>query len=58
MQTQELAKVIIITAEKGKYLIPKKSDDKHFVKLMGKPVRIVLDKTGIIPEFEEREVIE
>lgn len=46
----------IITADRGKYLIPKNLPEGVTLEDMGKPVRIIFDNTGIIPEFEEREV--
>ena len=46
----------IITADAGKYLVPKNLPEDITLEDMGKPVRIIFDNTGIIPEFEEREV--
>lgn len=56
MQKSEFEKNIIITADQNKYLIPKNLPEGLDLENMGKPVRIIFDNTGIIPEFEEREV--
>lgn len=50
--------ITIITADKGKYLIPKNLPEDTDISAMGKPTQIIFDNTGIIPEFEEREVNE
>lgn len=56
MTTDTLKNNTIITAERGKYLIPKNLPEGVTLEDIGKPVRIIFDNTGIIPEFEEREV--
>lgn len=56
MQISKFKNNTIITADKGKYLIPKNLPEDITLEDMGKPVRIIFDNTGIIPEFEEREV--
>lgn len=58
MQTREYGKgkVILVVAEKGKYLVLKNIENSE--ELIGKPTRITLDQPGIIPEFGEREVEE
>ena len=56
MHKQEMKKTMIITAEPKHYLILKNMENSE--ELIGKPVRIILDKDGLIPEFEEREVEE
>lgn len=48
----------IVTADRGKYLVPKNLPENITLEDMGKPVRIIFDNTGDIPEFEEREVTE
>lgn len=48
----------IVTADRGKYLVPKNLPENITLEDMGKPVRIIFDNTGVIPEFEEREVTE
>ena len=48
----------IVTADRGKYLIPKNLPEDISLEDMGKPIRIIFDNTGVIPEFEEREVTE
>lgn len=58
MQISTLKNNTIITADRGKYLIPKNLPEDMSLEDMGKPVRIIFDNTGIIPEFEEREVTE
>ena len=58
MQISEFKNNTIITADRGKYLIPKNLPDGISLEDMGKPVRIIFDNTGVIPEFEEREVTE
>lgn len=58
MQTSTLKNNTIITADRGKYLVPKNLPENITLEDMGKPVRIIFDNTGIIPEFEEREVEE
>lgn len=58
MTTDTLKNNTIITAERGKYLIPKNLPEDISLEDMGKPVRIIFDNTGVIPEFEEREVEE
>ena len=58
MQISTLKNNTIITADKGKYLIPKNLPEDITLEDMGKPVRIIFDNTGVIPEFEEREVEE
>lgn len=49
-------KVILVVAEKGKYLALKGIENSE--ELIGRPIRVTLEKAGIVPEFEEREVIE
>lgn len=56
MQISTLKNNTIITADTGKYLIPKNLPEGITLEDMGKPVRIIFDNTGVIPEFEEREV--
>lgn len=56
MQTSTLKNNTIITADRGKYLVPKNLPENITLEDMGKPVRIIFDNTGVIPEFEEREV--
>lgn len=56
MTLNELRMNTIITAENGKYLALKNAENSE--ELIGKPVRIIFDNTGIVPEFEEREVTE
>ena len=56
MQTSTLKNNTIITADTGKYLVPKNLPEDISLEDMGKPVRIIFDNTGVIPEFEEREV--
>ena len=58
MQLSTLKNNTIITADRGKYLVPKNLPEDITLEDMGKPVRIIFDNTGIIPEFEEREVEE
>lgn len=58
MQTSTLKNNTIITADRGKYLVPKNLPENITLEDMGKPVRIIFDNTGVIPEFEEREVEE
>ena len=58
MQISTLKNNTIITADNGKYLIPKNLPENITLEDMGKPVRIIFDNTGLIPEFEEREVTE
>ena len=58
MQISTLKNNTIITADKGKYLVPKNLPEDITLEDMGNPVRIIFDNTGIIPEFEEREVEE
>ena len=58
MQISTLKNNTIITADTGKYLIPKNLPENITLEDMGKPVRIIFDNTGVIPEFEEREVTE
>lgn len=58
MQISTLKNNTIITADRGKYLIPKNLPENITLEDMGKPVRIIFDNTGVIPEFEEREVTE
>lgn len=58
MQISTLKNNTIITADRGKYLVPKNLPEDITLEDMGKPVRIIFDNTGIIPEFEEREVTE
>ena len=58
MQISTLKNNTIITADRGKYLVPKNLPEDITLEDMGKPVRIIVDNTGIIPEFEEREVEE
>ena len=57
MQISTLKNNTIITADRGKYLIPKNLPEDISLEDIGKPVRIIFDNTGVIPEFEEREVI-
>lgn len=58
MKIEKLAKVIIITVDKptNTYLALKNTENSE--QLIGRPKRIIFDNSGIIPEFEEREVIE
>lgn len=56
MQISTLKNNTIITADRGKYLIPKNLPEDISLEDMGKPVRIIFDNTGVVPEFEEREV--
>ena len=56
MQISTLKNNTIITADTGKYLIPKNLPENITLEDMGKPVRIIFDNAGTIPEFEEREV--
>jgi CMP-N-acetylneuraminic acid synthetase len=56
MQKREYVDGIVIDADEGKYLVV--ANNPHSENFIGRPKRIVLDKTGVIPEFEEREVIE
>lgn len=58
MQISTLKNNTIITADRGKYLVPKNLPENITLEDMGKPVRIIFDNTGVIPEFEEREVEE
>ena len=58
MQISTLKNNTIITSDRGKYLVPKNLPEDITLEDMGKPVRIIFDNTGIIPEFEEREVTE
>lgn len=58
MQISTLKNNTIITADRGKYLIPKNLPEDITLEDMGKPIRIIFDNTGVIPEFEEREVEE
>lgn len=58
MQISTLKNNTIITADTGKYLVPKNLPEYMSLEDMGKPVRIIFDNTGVIPEFEEREVTE
>lgn len=53
MRKREFEDVTIIDAEPGKYLIIPGVNSEG---LIGKPERIVLKNTGIIPEFEERDI--
>lgn len=56
MKIERLAKITIVTVEPTKYLVLKNVENSE--ELIGKPKRIILDNTGVIPEFEEREVTE
>lgn len=58
MQISTLKNNTIITADRGKYLVPKNLPEDISLEDMGKPVRIIFDNTGVIPEFEEREAEE
>lgn len=58
MQISTLKNNTIITADRGKYLVPKNLPENITLEDMGKPVRMIFDNTGVIPEFEEREVTE
>ena len=58
MQISTLKNNTIITADRCKYLVPKNLPEDITLEDMGKPVRIIFDNTGIIPEFEEREETE
>ena len=58
MQISEFKNNTIITADRGKYLVPKNLPEDITLEDMGKPERIVLKNIGTIPEFEEREVTE
>ena len=55
MIKQEFQTVTTITADDGKYLILKNTENSE--ELIGKPVRIILNNSEFIPEFEEREVL-
>lgn len=54
MTVQRLSEITVITAEPNKYLVLKNTENSE--QLIGKPKRIIFDNSGIIPEFEEREV--
>lgn len=56
MRKSKFKNVTIITADVNKYLALK--DTENSKEIIGKPTRLILDNSGIIPEFEEREVIE
>ena len=56
MQTLTCKRVTVITADTNKYLALKHMENSE--EIIGKPVRLILENTGIIPEFEEREVEE
>lgn len=56
MNIQEFREVTIITSEPNKYLVLKEIESSE--QLIGRPKRIILDNSGTIPEFEEREVVE
>lgn len=56
MNIREYPDITIIDADMNTYLAIKNVDNSE--QLIGRPRRIALDNTGIIPEFEEREVIE
>jgi hypothetical protein len=56
MKTHEFKRVTVISTDENKYLILKNVENSE--ELIGKPKRIVFDRDGIIPEFEEREVEE
>lgn len=56
MDIQKLKRVTIISTEPEKYLAFKDVDNSE--ELIGKPKRIIFGNDGIIPDFEEREVIE
>ena len=58
MQISTFKNNTIITADTGKYLVPKNLPEGITLEDIGKPVRIIFDNTGAIPEFEEREVTE
>lgn len=50
--------ITIIMADKDKYLVPKNLPEDIDITSMGKPTQIIFDNSGVIPEFEEREVNE
>lgn len=56
MKKREFEDILVIDADPGKYLAISGRKDSEI--LIGKPERIVLKNTGIIPVFEEREVTE
>lgn len=54
MNIEKLDKYTLVTADKNKFLILKDTDNSE--KLIGKPVRMIFDNSGTIPEFEERDI--
>lgn len=48
--------ITIIEADEGKYLVPKNIPVESDIAKMGKPIKVIYDNTGVVPEFEEREV--
>lgn len=58
MRKHEFAKgiALVVIADEGKYLALKNVENSE--ELIGRPTRVMLEKAGIVPEFEEREVIE
>lgn len=56
MRKREFEDITVIDADPDKYLVIPGEENSE--RLIGKPERIVLKNTGIIPEFEEREVVE
>lgn len=48
--------ITIIEADDGKYLVPKNIPEELNTIEMGKPIKVIYDNTGVVPEFEEREV--
>ena len=51
MHINKLKDVTIIDASRGKYLALKNNKSEEII---GKPIRIVLDNSTEVPEFEER----
>jgi hypothetical protein len=58
MRIDKLQNVTIITVDdpRKSYLALKNTENSK--QLIGKPVRMIFNNTGIVPEFEEREVNE
>jgi len=56
MKSIEYTDAVVITADENKYLVLKNIENSESI--IGKPIKVAFNKTGIIPEFEEREVIE
>ena len=51
MHIDKLTRVTIVTADSGKYLKLKEYEDSE--EIIGKPVRMIFDNHGNVPEFEE-----